>query len=144
VRYISFRDIALRNRPNTGFGHLESEVIELLQQSGAGTVREIQNRMSRKLAYTTVMTTLDRLYKKGFLVRAKCSRSFRYTVAPTHWRTSDEGADRTLTEQLHLLADPQLISCLIDIMAAKDVALLEQLEQMAAARRMELNRKGTD
>jgi predicted transcriptional regulator len=144
VAQLSFPDLVPRNRPRTGFGYLEFEVIELLRQSGASTVREVQNRMSRKLAYTTVMTTLDRLYKKGFLVRAKCSRSFRYNIAPASWSTSDYGTDGMLVEQLHFLAGPRLISCLIDVMAAKDVVLLEQLEQMAAARRLELNCKRTD
>ena len=49
----------------THLGPLELDVMEVMWNFGASNSRDVMERMERKLAYTTVMTTLDRLYKKG-------------------------------------------------------------------------------
>jgi len=43
--------------------------MQILWSRGESSVREVARELERRLAYTTVMTTLDRLYKKGFLSR---------------------------------------------------------------------------
>ena len=48
-------------------GHLEFQVLEILWARGESNVRDVAEKLARPLAYTTVMTTLDRLFKKGFL-----------------------------------------------------------------------------
>ena len=53
---------------------------------GDATVRELIEDGKIRQAYTTVMTTVDRLYKKGLLDRVAEGRAFRYT--PRH--TSEE------------------------------------------------------
>src|SRR5215813_8154141 len=50
-------------------GPLELQLMKILWSRGARNVREVVTQLDRPLAYTTVMTTLDRLYKKGFLDR---------------------------------------------------------------------------
>jgi predicted transcriptional regulator len=46
------------------------------------SVRDVCMRVKRtKLAYTTVMTTLDRLHKKGLLARTKDGNAFLYMPA---------------------------------------------------------------
>ena len=50
-------------------GTLEFELMEILWSNGASSVRDVVPKLSRPLAYTTVMTTLDRLFKKGLLDR---------------------------------------------------------------------------
>src|SRR6516225_6262117 len=60
-------------------GPLELEVMDVLWNSGARNVREVVKRMRRELAYTTVMTTMDRLYKKGLLARELDERAFIYS-----------------------------------------------------------------
>ena len=47
----------------TAFGALEREVLGILWTEGHLAVRDVQSRLRREAAYTTVMTTLDRLYK---------------------------------------------------------------------------------
>ena len=44
------------------------------------SVREVRSGLGDGLAYTTVMTTLDRLYKKGLLERQRDGRAFRYAA----------------------------------------------------------------
>ena len=60
---------------------LELECLKALWDLGEGNVRAVREALAatRPLAYTTVMTVLDRLTRKGAVVRRKVSRSFVYT-----------------------------------------------------------------
>ncbi|MDX6283227.1 MAG: hypothetical protein QOH03_4298 [Kribbellaceae bacterium] len=65
-------------------GDLERLVMEQLWAAdGALTVREVHERLSatRELAYTTVMTVLDRLAKKRMTVRERDGKAWRYKAA---------------------------------------------------------------
>ncbi len=58
---------------------LELECLKALWSLGEGTVRQVMEALgSRKLAYTTVMTLLDRLEKRGRVTRVKRGRYFVY------------------------------------------------------------------
>ena len=63
------------------FGTLEREVMEVVWSGGPSAVRDVQVRLPRAVAYTTVMTTLDRLYKKGFVTRERAGRAFVYQAS---------------------------------------------------------------
>lgn len=65
-----------------------------LQQGSVREVREIVGQ-SRPLAYTTIMTVLDRLVRKGKLERRKVGRAFIYTP-----RTSRDAMRRTAIREL--------------------------------------------
>jgi predicted transcriptional regulator len=59
-------------------GPLEWEVLEVLwSRAEAVTVRDIEPQFP-DLAYTTLMTTLGRLHRKGILERVRCGRAFAY------------------------------------------------------------------
>lgn len=62
-------------------GPLEYKVMKAVWEKDKTTVREIllsfQNK--RKLAYTTIMTVMDNLYKKGFLTREKVKKFYYYS-----------------------------------------------------------------
>lgn len=63
------------------FGELEAAVMDRLWSwDGPATVREVLEDLSRdrKLAYTTVMTVMDNLHRKGFLERELDGRAYRY------------------------------------------------------------------
>lgn len=69
-----------------GFGELEAALMELLWRRGRPTtVREALSelRWHRALAYTTVLTVVDNLFRKGRLSREREGRAFRYTPALT-------------------------------------------------------------
>jgi predicted transcriptional regulator len=59
---------------------LELECLKSLWRLGEGSVKDVRNDLaaSRNLAYTTVMTLLDRLVKKGGAARRKAGRMFVY------------------------------------------------------------------
>jgi predicted transcriptional regulator len=71
-------------RDSLKLGPLEMEVVGLLSSIGACSVHQLQGsleKQGRKLAYTTVMTILSRLFEKGYLNREKQGRQYFYSVA---------------------------------------------------------------
>ena len=74
-------------------GPLEIQVMEVLWNGGERSVRDVAEQLDRKLAYTTVMTTLDRLFKKGLLDRQKSERAFLYTprLSSEEWERQRAG-----------------------------------------------------
>jgi predicted transcriptional regulator len=65
-------------------GDLEAAIMELLWDSGASRlVREVVADLGpqRPLAYTTVMTVMDNLHRKGWLIRERDGRAWRYAPA---------------------------------------------------------------
>src|SRR5213082_3418857 len=61
-------------------GRLEFDLMQILWARGESNVRDVAQHLQRPLAYTTVMTTLDRLYKKGLLDRRMPDRAFLYSA----------------------------------------------------------------
>lgn len=121
-------------------GPLEMEIMEVVWATGRCSVRDVVERLHSRLAYTTVMTTLDRLFKKGLLVREKSERAFVY--AP---RLSSEEWERRRAGALvaGFLAGPQpardlLLSSLVDAVGQHDAVLLDELEQKIRNKRREL------
>ncbi|GIE87049.1 Predicted transcriptional regulator [Actinoplanes regularis] len=67
-------------------GDLEREVMtQLWDARDPLTVRQVHELLSanRDLAYTTVMTVLDRLAKKKLVVQQRADRAYRYAPAQT-------------------------------------------------------------
>lgn len=64
---------------------LELLCLRALWSMGEGNVKAVQRivAQSRPLAYTTIMTVLERLLRKGMLVRRKDGRSFVYAPQST-------------------------------------------------------------
>ena len=95
------------------------------------------------MAYTTVMTTLDRLFKKNLLVRRKWERAFLY--AP-RWTRQEWEQKRAGDFVADFLASPQasgdlLISSLVDAVGQHDTALLDELERQIRSKRTELGQR---
>jgi predicted transcriptional regulator len=64
-----------------GLGELETAVMEVLwRATGPQRVRDVLNALSgeRRLAYTTVMTVLDNLHRKGWVTRELDGRAYQY------------------------------------------------------------------
>lgn len=59
---------------------LELTCLQALWRLGEGTVHDVRKAVSKQrvLAYTTVMTLLDRLEKRGCVARRKRGRSYMY------------------------------------------------------------------
>ncbi len=66
--------------PGIVLGRLERQTLDVIWESEECSVRDVLRKMSRKRAYTTVMTTLDRLYHKGILNRKTVGGRFLYSA----------------------------------------------------------------
>ncbi|PVZ14692.1 BlaI/MecI/CopY family transcriptional regulator [Actinomycetospora cinnamomea] len=86
-------------------GELERAVMaQLWAAPGPLTVREVHDGLERELAYTTVMTVLGRLAKKGVVRQERDGKAYRYAAASTREQMAaelmldalgDVGEDRT-------------------------------------------------
>ncbi len=86
-------------------GDLERAVMDHLWEAPddatqGATVREVLDRFAgeRQIAYTTVMTVLDRLSKKGLVTRVRDGRAWRYSPAGSREALTAQTMRRTLDE----------------------------------------------
>lgn len=89
----------MSNQPRRRLGDLEKLIMDRLWSAERGqTVREVFSALTkdRELAYTTVMTVLDRLAKKDLVVRERDGRAWRYQPAQTRDELAAEIMDTAL------------------------------------------------
>jgi predicted transcriptional regulator len=125
-------------------GTLEREVMQLAWSRREICVRDACVHFGDGVAYTTLMTTMDRLYKKGLLTRRKSGRAFVYSAAAS--RAEIEGAVASELVQSLLKRDGEplpVLSSLVDAVSDRDRALLGELERLIREKRRELHKKKT-
>jgi predicted transcriptional regulator len=123
-------------------GPLEQRLLQEVWERGSATVRELIDCGQFGIAYTTVMTTLDRLYKKQVLVRAAEGRAFRYAPRVSReelQRAAAEDAIRQLLSSGSATALP--LSYLVEAVSDHDRELLDQLQHLVEKKRRELRAK---
>jgi len=125
--------------PRPQLGPFEQQLLQKLWSHGSATVRELLADGKIHQAYTTVMTTVDRLYKKGLLDRVAEGRAFRYT--PRH--TPEELQRVTAMESIGQLlgsadASSLPLSYLVEALGAHDAQLLDELQLLVERKRREL------
>jgi predicted transcriptional regulator len=79
--------ITARGRASGVLTPLELQIMQVLWESGPGTVTAVQEKLGSDLAYTTVQTMLNVLLRKKKVRRTQVGRAFRYQAA-----VSREGA----------------------------------------------------
>ena len=116
-------------------GELESAVMEILWTESGKTVNEVEERLrnKREIAHTTVLTTLDRLYQKGYLTREKQAKAFVYTPRYTREEFERRMAQEVLGALIGHSAETAL-STFVDLISS-DPGGLEQLEQKIREKR---------
>ena len=121
-------------------GPLERRVLDALWARGAaGSVRDLTPDFP-DIAYTTLMTTLDRLHRKGVLDRTKHGRAFLYQ--PRLTRAEFESARAADALLLAIEGDGAaigpLLSYFVQAVGDRDRELLDELESLVRARRAAL------
>jgi predicted transcriptional regulator len=122
-------------------GPLEREVLELIWQRGEANVRAIYQAIGERLAYTTLMTTLDRLHKKGLLNRRKEGRAYFYSPCQTPAeleQTLTRRAIETLLGRGETGVEP-LLACIVDAVSEHDRELLDELDRLIQEKRRTLS-----
>lgn len=115
-------------------GELQADILGAIQKLGKGSAREIMEEIGaqRHVAYTTVSTVLDRLYKKGLVKRSKVAgrggAKYVYSyAAPANMRANL--VQRALS-QLVSAFGPSVVPTIYD-----------SLEQISKEETMELKKK---
>lgn len=121
-------------------GDLERSVIIELSRLTEGNVNQVNAALGDQYAYTTVMTTLDRLYKKGLLERRKDGRAFvysvKYSLEEMERSVAADVVDR-LFDTSSSTVEP-VLACIVDSVSERDVQLLDELERLVREKRQQL------
>lgn len=106
-------------------GALEAEVLGRAWAAPAGvTPREVLDELDGELAYTTVMTILNRLWAKGLLTRERHGRAYRYQPV----MSESELAASRMAEALKVASDRQAtLSRFVEELSTSDEKLLRTL-----------------
>ena len=123
-------------------GPLEQRLLEALWARGSATVRELLEDGHHDLAYTTLMTTLDRLFKKDLLTRTEEGRAFRYAPRFSREELHREAAGHAFRQLLDASPASSLpLSFLVEILGERDAQLLEDLRKLVERKRRALGQR---
>ncbi len=91
-----------------GFGDLEAVIMRRVwDHDGPVTVREVFEELQREraIAYTTVMSTMDNLHRKGWLARERDGKAYRYTAVASR----EEYSARLMSEAMAEATDTEAV-----------------------------------
>lgn len=119
-------------------GTLERDVLERLwAMEGEASVRRVQEAFESALAYTTVLTTLDRLFRKGLVERRRDGRAFLYRARLSQDELRRGVASDVIDSLLGSNAESArpVMSTFVDVVEQRDAALLDELERLVRDRK---------
>jgi len=129
--------LALSSTPQ--LGPFEQQLLQEVWSRGTATVRELIDLGNIHQAYTTVMTTMDRLYKKGLLDRETEGRAFRYSARFTPEELQRGAALDGIRQLLGSSEASSLpLSYLVEALSEHDAELLDELQVLIERKRREL------
>jgi len=138
-RFLLWGFKAPRDLAGSALGALEQRTMDVVWERGEVTVRDVLSQFGDEVAYTTLMTTLDRLFKKGLLGRRKVGRAFAYSPAVSREDIRQAVAsgllDSLLQDRRPLLP---ALSSLVDAVGDRDRELLDELERLVHEKRRAL------
>ena len=123
-------------------GKLERQVLEETWRLGEVSVRDVHRAFEERIAYTTLMTTLDRLFKKNLLERRKDGRAFLYSALVSR-DEFERGIKEDVVDGLlgHGADGVQpVLACIVDTITERDRELLDELERLVQEKKRELGR----
>ena len=124
-------------------GRLERQVLEETWRLGEVSVRDMYRAFDERVAYTTLMTTLDRLFKKNLLERRKDGRAFVYAALVSQ-EDLDHGIKADVVDGLlgHGADGVEpILACIVDTISERDRELLDELDRLVQEKKKELGRK---
>ena len=125
---------------NSVLGRLETLVMECLWQGTEPmSVREVTRRLNGSWAYTTIMTTLDRLFKKSLASREPLGRAFVYRARMSR---ADLGAHALKAVVSEIDAGTETrelaLAALVDALESHDPDMLDSLDRLVKEKRRAL------
>jgi predicted transcriptional regulator len=124
-------------------GKLERQVLDEAWCRGEVSVREVFVTFDEKVAYTTLMTTLDRLYKKRLLDRRKDGRAFLYSPALSQAEFEHGIREDVIDSLLGRGAEgvEPVLACIVDTVSERDLELLDELDRLVKEKKRQLRRQ---
>jgi predicted transcriptional regulator len=124
-------------------GKLERQVLEETWRLGEVSVRDIYRAFDERIAYTTLMTTLDRLFKKNLLERRKDGRAFVYAAVLSQADIDQGIKEDVIDGLLGHGADGvgPVLACIVDTISERDRELLDELDRLVQEKKKELRQK---
>lgn len=122
-------------------GELEQKAMREIWRRGETSVGVLCDHFGNAYAYTTIMTTLDRLFKKGLLTRRKEGRAYFYNSVYSLQEMERGVAQDVISKLLDSSigrAEP-VLACIVDSVSERDLLLLDELERLVAEKRRQLN-----
>ncbi len=120
----------------TLLGPLEQDVMDVVWRMRDVTVRDVHAELAagREIAYTTVMTTMSRLARKGMLLRDTADLAHRYRPVVSRDQYARGAVGDVLTWLLERYPEPA-VAYLADVVDELDDVTLDQLRDAVARRR---------
>ena len=120
----------------TLLGPLEQDVMDVVWRLRDATVRDVHAELAagREIAYTTVMTTMARLARKGLLLRDTADLAHRYRPGVSRDQYGRGAVGVVLSWLLERYPEPA-VAYLADVVDELDDVTLEQLRDAIARRR---------
>jgi predicted transcriptional regulator len=132
-----------RELASLALGKLERQVLDETWQRGEVSVRDIYLAFEERIAYTTLMTTLDRLFRKKILDRRKDGRAFLYSPTVTR-EEFEHGIREDVIDGLlggGVEGIEPVLACIVDTVSEHDRQLLDELDRLVQDKKQELRRK---
>jgi predicted transcriptional regulator len=126
--------------PTSNLGPLELQVLEVVWGLGTATVREVVRDGKLWQTYPTIMTTMDRLFKKGLFNRVAEGRAFRYSPRYGPEELERIAAQESIRQLLSSQNASLHLSYLVEAAGTQDEKLLDELEALVERQRAELKR----
>jgi len=81
-------------------GELQLQVMEVVWRLGRATVADVHAALSadRKIAYTTVLTTMRSLERRGMLTHETVGKAYRYEPAVSRQTYTDASVGKLVTD----------------------------------------------
>jgi predicted transcriptional regulator len=132
-----------REVASLALGQLERRVLDEAWQRKEVSVRDIYLAFDEKIAYTTLMTTLDRLFKKKLLHRRKDGRAFIYAPAVSQLELEHGIREDVIDGLLGGGAEgiEPVLACIVDTVSENDRQWLDELDRLIQEKKRELRRK---
>lgn len=125
---------SMKNKSNQTLTPLELEIMQVLWDSGPGTVSEVQPQLKGELAYTTVQTMLNVLLRKGKVKRVQEGRAFRYRAVVSRERAFG-GALNDMVKRMFGGSSEALLMAMVDTRQISAEELERVAKKLAATER---------
>jgi predicted transcriptional regulator len=127
--------------PSAQLGPLERQILHAVWARGTATVREVREDANLWQTYPTIMTTMDRLFKKGLFDRVPDGRAFRYSARCSPDELERVAAVNGIRQLLGSEYASLHLSYLVEAVSTQDGKLLDELQSLVEHQRAQLKKE---